>query len=97
MPGSPPGCVSLRLPQQGLSAKSPDSPNTKHFAAYCHHFNQKHRVPGASLGHIVGPSNATFGVLPMNWLPGDMNPATGEAPHTQFLRRKKYEYTNRLL
>ena len=33
---------------------------------------------------------------PMNCLPGDRNPATGEAPPTQILRRKIYELSNML-
>src|SRR5258708_2009504 len=93
---SPLGCVSLRLPQLGLSAKCHASSNTKRLAAYSHHFNQKRRVPGPALGHFVGSSNATYGVSPMNWLPGEMNPATGDTAYP-ISEEESYELSNRLL
>jgi len=65
-----------------LSAKTSGNPSTKRLVAYSHHFNQERRVPPSQpLGHFVGSSNTTIGVPPMNWLPGDMNPATGNTAY----------------
>ena len=55
-----------------------------------------HGVPETGLGALRDTQRPERS-SPMTWLPGDMNPGTGEAPPTQSLRRKIYELSNKLL
>jgi hypothetical protein len=60
---SPPHCVSLRLPQRGCGPQSK--------------LSDHRRVTKASLGTLQVTQRPRWNSS-MNWLQGDMNPATGD-------------------
>jgi len=82
MSRSPPPLRATSSPSAGLGAEPAISPPA-------------HRGPEGlgSLRDTQRPQRSS----PVTCLQGDMNPTTGEAPRTQFLRRKIYELSNKLL
>jgi len=79
---SPPPLRVTSSPSAGLCAQTASS-------------SHAHGVPETGLGALRDTQRPKRS-SPMNCLPGDRNPATGEAPQTQFLRRKTYELSNML-
>ena len=79
---SPPPLRVTSSPSAGLCAQTASS-------------SHAHGVPETGLGTLRDTQRPKRS-SPMNCLPGDRNPATGEAPPTQFLRRKTYELSNKL-
>jgi len=78
-----------------LGAKATGSTSTKRLAVCSHQFDQQHIVSGPALGYFVDSSSATDEVSPMNWLPGDVNPATGKTSYL-ISEEENYEFKNML-